>query len=704
MKKIPSIRLTVGKKLIGLIAILLMTSVVSLVWLATRLFIQDNTSLIQQMNADSAAGLTTQMRELLENTTEKMRVLGTLLLQDSKNSFTKESLIREFFTKDKDFLAVYLHKYDSTAAIQTPAKAVSPYLKEMNDPDGEKLLSSLLSEKDFQLPQVFKGEVQVSSVKLFDGGAAIAIAVPFIQVADSFSHTLTAFVKQNKFVKAFTESDVVTNFMVDRKGKLLAHPDATRVAASENISHLGIVKQLLEGKFNNGQTRYVDSQSKEARLGAFRLVGFGGLGVVSEVAEAKAFEAARKVEYRATLLAVIILSISFMVGYFYSGTITWPINQLMDAARQITEGNFKIHLKPKGQDEIAHLSLTFNEMAKGLEERDRVKETFNKFHNKEIAEKLLSGEVKLGGEKRSATIFFSDIRGFTGMSEQLTPEEVVVMLNEYMTRMVAIIRAHGGIVDKYVGDAIMAIWGVPFEQPDDTYRAVKACLGMREDLSKLNELRLSRGQPVIKIGMGLNRGPVIAGNIGSTEKMEYTVIGDAVNLASRIESMTKEYGSDFLASSSVYEAVQPSFVWEHCKSTKVKGKSTAIEVFKVSGYVSDTGQPVIIETPYSSYQAEKSDKVVHDKEPAPTPAANPHGVLSDLRSTISPTQSVEQGWYFSVNSEVFGPFSNQEIEQGLKTQEISLNMLVSASPEGPWVELEKKIDLRSIVDDYRKAA
>ena len=103
-------------------------------------------------------------------------------------------------------------------------------------------------------------------------------------------------------------------------------------------------------------------------------------------------------------------------------------------------------------------------MARGLEERDRVKETFNKFHNKEIAEKLLSGEVKLGGERKEATIFFSDVRGFTAMSETMEPEQVVEMLNEYMTRMVAIVRTHHGIVDKYVGDAIMALWGVPIEQ------------------------------------------------------------------------------------------------------------------------------------------------------------------------------------------------------------------------------------------------
>jgi len=316
------------------------------------------------------------------------------------------------------------------------------------------------------------------------------------------------------------------------------------------------------------------------------------------------------VQKRSIYLAGIILCMAFLLGYFYSGTITWPIRKLVEAAQRIAEGDFKIQLKARGRDEISHLSTAFNQMAEGLEERDRVKETFNKFHSKEIAEKLLSGEVKLGGERKDATIFFSDVRGFTSLSETMEPEKVVELLNEYMTRMVSVIRRHGGIVDKYVGDAIMALWGVPISSEGDTARAVRACLEMRRELAALNELRISRGQPALKIGMGLNCGQVIAGNIGSEEKMEYTVIGDTVNTASRMESMTKEYGTDFLIPREIYDRVKDQFVVEQCQSARVKGKSAAIEVFKVKGYI-EAGQPVLIETPYSSYASEKSDKSAH---------------------------------------------------------------------------------------------
>lgn len=607
----------------SLVAILLMSSVLSLGWLSTQMFVESDTALIQQTNADTAANLGTQMRELFQAITEKMRILGTVLLHSPLA--TKDRLVGEFFSKDPDFLALYIKKKEFNG-FTVQNRALSPEMAKLDDLTGDKALKALETDTHFSLDSISSGDVQISSVNLGDGDAAVVVGVPFIQDPTDptrFSHLLISLIRQNRFVKAFSASDIVTSFMVDRYGTLLAHPDSDRVNSRENLSGLAIVKQLTEGKFNNGQTRYIDPATNIPKLGAFHLVGFGGLGVIAEVEEAKAFEAAHKVQYRAALVAWIILCLSFWIGYLYSGTITWPIRRLSDAAKRISEGDFKIHLKPRGRDEIAHLSETFNEMAQGLEERDRVKATFNKFHNKEIAEKLLSGEVKLGGERKNATVFFSDVRGFTALSESMEPEQVVEMLNEYMTRMVAIIRSWGGVVDKYVGDAIMALWGVPLTGSDDAYRAVRACLAMREDLAQLNELRKSRGQPVLKIGMGLNTGPLIAGNIGSDEKMEYTVIGDAVNLASRIESMTKEYGTDLLISKSVYQQVKDRFSFEVGGATKVKGKTEAIEVFKVSGYIDDQGRNILIQTPYSSYAAEKSDKVVHEAPSTPTIAPPP---------------------------------------------------------------------------------
>jgi adenylate cyclase len=610
-------RLKVGTKLVGMITVLLICSIASLVWLATRLFITDNTALIQQTNADTATALAARMRDQFLGLNENVRILGTTLLKEHSlnNPDTYNNpIIREYLREDGPILSIFIHqKTDKGISIKHSAQ--SPAMSALHDPEAQQALEKITTHERNPLESAFQGEPQVFSILLSDGHSALAISVPFIQVAEGFSHTLTSLVRANHFTEPFSESDTITSFMVDRNGYLMAHPNVSRVVAQEDLSHLEIVQQLLEGRFNNGQTRYIDPHRKEAMLGAFRSVGFGGLGVVAEVPEKKALEAAQRVEYRSFLVAIIVLSLAMLFGSIFSGTLTRRIRELVQTADRIAAGEFDIKLLPKSKDEIAELAHAFNSMAQGLEERERVKETFNKFHNKEIADLLLSGKVKLGGERKEAVIFFSDVRGFTATSESMPPEEVVEMLNEYMTKMVRIIRSQNGVVDKYIGDAIMATWGVPMPHEDDVYHSVWACLQMRQALNELNELRISRNQDPIKIGMGINVGQVIAGNIGSDEKMEYTVIGDAVNLASRMESMTKEYGTDLLIPRSIYEKVKDRFVFEECGSMKVKGKSEPIEIFKVQGYVNANGEEVIMKTPYSAFAAEKSDK---SAQPAPS--------------------------------------------------------------------------------------
>lgn len=606
------LRLTIGAKLIGLIAILLLSSVVSLVWISTQLFTEDNTALIQQMNLDTATSGSNQIRELFDGLNERSRILGLILLEDFKKADSKDKVVQEFFSKDRDFLSLFLIHKSTDGKIEIRKQALSDELAALNDEKGEKIFKSLSDNQAITMETVFNGETSVQPLTLPDGTPGISFSLPFIQVGPAFTNILVGVIRQKKILQAFGDSGLITSSLIDRQGKVLVHPDTSRAATGESLAALPIVKLFLEGNSSNGQTRYFDPHTQAWHLGAFRMVGFSGMGIIAEVFEAKALEAADRVRYRSLMIAAIILSLSFLLGYLYSGTITWPIKELVHVSHRISKGDFKIELKPKSKDEIAQLSLAFNEMAKGLEERDRVKATFSKFHSKEIAEKLLSGEVKLGGERLVATIFFSDVRGFTSMSESMAPEEVVVMLNEYMTRMVAIVQRNKGIVDKYVGDAIMALWGVPLSNPDDTLNALKACIEMRIELAKLNELRVSRGQSALRIGMGLNRGEVIAGNIGSEEKMEYTVIGDAVNTASRMESMTKEYGTDLLIPKTIYDVIKDHFIFEQAESAKVKGKTEAIEVFKVKGYIdSATGEQILVETAYSSYGKEKSDKSAH---------------------------------------------------------------------------------------------
>jgi adenylate cyclase len=597
--------LTIGTKLISLITILVLGSLGIVGWLSIHLFIEDNTALIQRMNVDAAASLAGRMKTLFQGLTEKMRMTGDVLLRVPPGP-DRENLLTEFFTGDDELLGLFVFEYDSQGNPRLKESDISPEMASIGDKDGEKAKALVLSlalkpsvnANEPDLRRVPNGETQISISKLWGDIPVLVVAIPLgVRKEKNFSYSALALFRETKFTKAFAESDVATLYMVDRYGRLLGHSDAALAAPGDDFSGVDIVRNMLEGKSDSGESSYAVPPTSEARLGAYRLIGFGGLGVVAEVPEAKAFDAAQNVVKRASYVALVVLSLAFLLGYLYSDSISFPIKNLERACRAIAEGNFDVFIRTRNRDEVGDLSSTFNEMVKGLVERQRVKETFSKFNDNEIVDKLLSGEITLAGETRRATMFYSDIHSFDSLVESMKPEEIVELTNEYLTRMVAVIGDYGGVVDKFVGNAITAFWGAPLESEDDTRNAVNACLAVRSEVAKLNELRISRGQPALQIGIGLNVGAVIAGNMGSKKRMEYTVIGDTIGAASRIESMTRRFGTDLLVSVSVFEKVKDYFIFENVKGF--------VEVFKVIGYIDDKGQEVRIETEYSSYEPEQ---------------------------------------------------------------------------------------------------
>ena len=225
-----------------------------------------------------------------------------------------------------------------------------------------------------------------------------------------------------------------------------------------------------------------------------------------------------------------------------------------------------------------------------MRKREKIKSAFGKFVNPEIAEMVMKGELKLGGERKNAAVFFSDIRSFTAISEKLEPEEVVEFLNEYMSRMVDCVNKSHGVVDKFIGDAVMAVWGAPVSHGNDTENAINGALEMRKSLIDFNKGRGGDKKPIIKIGCGINTGPVLAGQIGSQDKMEYTVIGDTVNLASRIETLTKPFSTDILISQDSYNLVKDVYHVEAMKKIKVKAKAEPQQIFAVLGRNDDSSK------------------------------------------------------------------------------------------------------------------
>ena len=213
-------------------------------------------------------------------------------------------------------------------------------------------------------------------------------------------------------------------------------------------------------------------------------------------------------------------------------------------------------------------------------EAGRVKDVLARYVSRPVADAVLAEQVPSGtGRRQRVTVMFSDIRGFTTLSEKLPPEEVVTFLNAYFSRMVGAVFAFDGMLDKYIGDGLMAVFGAPIVHQDHALRAVRAAFRMRTELVALNEELKARGQAPVAIGIGLHTGDCVVGNIGTEQRMDYTAIGDTVNTSSRIEGLTKEHGADILVSAETYAEVRAFVLARRIPDVRVRGRSAPVELY-----------------------------------------------------------------------------------------------------------------------------
>lgn len=310
----------------------------------------------------------------------------------------------------------------------------------------------------------------------------------------------------------------------------------------------------------------------------------------------------RSLQRRIAVVGVAALIGALLTGIALAGGITSPIKTLVAGTREVLKGNFRFRSHIERDDEIGFLARSFNEMVTGLEEREHLKDTFGRFVSRDVAAAVLGGHVPLEGERREASILFQDIRGFTAISQKLDPATLLRLLNQFFTAAVAAVEAEGGVVKQFTGDGVMALFGVPQAYDDHAERAVRAALGIVSRLAALNGQLRQQGLPALAIGAGIHMGQVVAGLIGPDERVEYGVVGEAVNLASRVEALTKEMGATVLVTRDIAARLGTQFVLGRSASLPVKGSSQLLDVVEVLGCETQTtssGQtgPLLRSTP-----------------------------------------------------------------------------------------------------------
>lgn len=467
---------------------------------------------------------------------------------------------------NKDILFVYSKEFGYKA---TPAFNIS-------NPDNEQSLEKWFTKNPLVTTSVSRKNVEIKDFSELTGSPYV------LGLIYNYNDNLVCVGFNVEYLKETCFKNANATYVVNRKGEPLIYENNTSIIEAGIVPEFDIVSQILNA--SNGSEYIFQDKNDQNWIYVRMNILDDSCSVITLASEASILRAINITALRIIAVSFAVFFLAILIIRFFSKSLTNPVVELVSATNSIDAGNYNIHLRPKTKDEIGYLTDRFIKMSGGLAERQRLMTTFTKFVNKDIAQKAASGQLSLGGEDKNATVFFSDIRSFTAMSEKMTAPEVVEFLNDYFTRMVDCVNKTNGIVDKFIGDAVMAVWGAATtcgSPEEDAWAAVKAALMMRIALYRFNENQLKHGRNTIKIGCGINSGPIVAGQIGSEDHMNYTVIGDTVNLASRTEALNKPFATDILITENTYLLIRDKIIAEEMPGVRVKGKSEPIKMYAV---------------------------------------------------------------------------------------------------------------------------
>lgn len=578
VKKVDRIRFPIAAKLIVIISILVVVSLGAITLLVTWLVSEDLrvTAETNNLTVNSQAALSTE-KELTSIRANAFLLLDMLNTAESGSSFARQ-VSSFYFERNQNVAAIFVGDSSLPTGIDRELLSTKFFLS--NEIDSSLTRDFLSSAKEaIGRAQAGLADI-VNATPIFDM-PMLVLLYPYRD--KGVEQSLIIFLSAEELSDSFGNGALQTNFLVAQDGSLLVHPQFELVRGGVNVSDSPLFQDMQKQGDTSRQILFNDKDGKSF-FGAYTRLSLGGAAVLTMAEADIIYEPIVQTTKRNILLTIAVLALSVLFIWFFSKSISKPAKDLVIAANQIEQGEFELNLVPRTHDELGLLTRSFVSMGKGLAERERLKDSFGRFINTEIAERAMRGELALGGENKETTIFFSDIRSFTAISEKLLPSEVVEFLNEYMTYMVDCVNLTKGVVDKFIGDAIMAVWGAPVtagSPKEDAINCVRAAMRMRAALIIFNRGRGGDKKPIIRIGCGINSGSVVAGQIGSDKRMEYTVIGDAVNLASRTESLNKPMGTDILITEYTYNLVKEHVLVEEMPSVTVKGKEKPLRMFAV---------------------------------------------------------------------------------------------------------------------------
>ncbi|MDR1466111.1 MAG: HAMP domain-containing protein [Treponema sp.] len=490
--------------------------------------------------------------------------------KNDKQDVTIQAVETYLFNQKKEFAAVILIKKGEESSV-----FINQTFFNANEIDASDITDFMVAHQDEVLRSINGQVLMRNTGKTFP----IPILAMFSPLEKGQS-VAVVFLSVENLTENFS-SGANSSFMIDEEGNLLIHSDQDLIKDNKNLKDIAFVKAILNSNREIDEP-YIDENGIEY-FAAFQKViidrTVANATIITLIEREVVFEGIQMTTTRNIYLSIAILFLAILFVYHFSNSLSSSLHRLSDAALKIENGRYDLNLTVKTSDETGVLTESFITMGYALE-------NFERFTNKAIVAMARKGKLSLGGVYKIATVCFAFIRDFSEMMEDYDAQEVVEFVNDYLKLMVPCITATNGEVDKFLtqgGVIIMALWGTLESEgaEKDALNCIKSVLMMRSCLRSLNEKRLKQGKPLIKIGNGINTGELVSGQMGSNERMEYTVIGDTVNFAARVEGPNDAFDTDILITENTWNRIGEHLVTEEMPGFEVKGKEKPVRVFAV---------------------------------------------------------------------------------------------------------------------------
>ena len=665
------VRFSIGAKLILIMSTVVLVSLGGITYLVSYFITQDVRTSAEENNLTINSRAASETQTSISNAFSAVQMFLDFVNSAGGNETEIKSIESIFFTRNESIAAVYLAGQNRVFA-----NSVFFISREI---EKDKAEAWFLQESE-TVQAAAGGSTELENATPFFNVPMLCISAPVL--AGSRRDAVSVLYSAEGLCESYSVGSVNMSFFINNSGRILVHSDFERMKNGDDDSQNPIVKAMNASSLNNSQITYKDADGKEF-IGAYRRLGIGNGAVITTVETAVVLEGIQATTRRNIYITVAILAIAIMIIYFFSKSLSVPLKILTAIINEINKGNVNTELFKElrfhRKDEIGVL-------AKSTRHEREILNMFSKLTNKGVTRAIIRKKIDFEPHLKDITIFFSDIRGFTAISDgfkqrfgERSAGEIIGFLNDYMSRMVTCITRTGGIVDKFEGDAIMAAWGVlrrdglDWESlpptsvtralkkdahdayvEEDALNAITACMGMRYSLMQYNKdaeafTRRHAGKadarymPHIRIGAGLNSGRATVGFMGSFDKMEFTSIGDAVNLASRTEASNKPCGTDTLITQDTYDILKKKYI--RCPENNFtilpenKAKEIVVEQIPVQFEVKGKGKQHfygVVNMPNFDIESFFSDDPLFMLDEDCKKAAGPYGpkTLSELRALL----------------------------------------------------------------------